>query len=137
MKFIRPFVLAMLVFSLGACTLAQQARERDATALAEFEQFAGEPIPRFHTFRELDRWRSFDDRTLAIWVGVNRAYLIKLRDPCLDLHRQMTIRVNGDNGFVDAQFGRIEFGNERCRIGEIREIDEKARKKARREAKGS
>lgn len=128
-------VLMLLVLMLGACAHAERARERDAQALEEFERYAGEPIRRIHHFSTVDRWRSFNDRQLVIWIGVNRAYLLTLKDPCFDLHRQMAIRVTGSNGFIDANFDRVEFEQQRCRIGEIREIDEKARKAARRAAK--
>lgn len=134
MNLIRILAVCLLTTSLGACAIAQEKRERDAAALKEFEQYAGPPIKRIRSFMPVDRWRSFDDQTIAIWIGVNQAYLLTLRQPCFDLHRQLTIGLTGRNGFIDAKFDRVEFGFERCRIEEIRPIDDKARKAARRVA---
>lgn len=132
---IGTLALVLLTLLLGACAHAERTRERDAQALEEFEQFAGAPIRRIHHFTAVDRWRSFNDHQIVIWIGVNRAYLLTLQKPCFDLHRQLAIRVTGSNGFIDANFDRVEFEQQRCRIMEIREIDEKARKAARRAAK--
>lgn len=138
MKFMKPLFLLMLIAGLSACAEhTRMVKARDAAALDEFRQFAGEPIKRIHQFQEVDRWRSFDDRHLAIWIGVNKAYLLTLKNPCFDLHRQLGIRITNTNGFIDAKFDRVEFEHQWCRIEEIRPIDEKARKAAARAAKAS
>lgn len=134
MNAIRILAVCLLTLFLGACAIAEEKRERDAAALKAFEQFAGPPIKRIHAFTEIHRWRSFNDESVAIWIGANRAYLLTLRRPCFDLHRQLTIGIAGSNGFIDAKFDHIEFGQMKCRIDEIREIDEKARKAAQRVA---
>ncbi|MBK8284721.1 MAG: hypothetical protein IPK97_07390 [Ahniella sp.] len=135
MTMLRVTFLALLTLLLGACTHAQQVREREAADLAEFERFAGEPIDSFRYVRGLDHWRSFDDENLVIWTNGRKAYLLKLREPCLDLHHQMNIAVLGSYNVVDNKFGYVKFGRERCRIKEIRPVDDMARKMARREAK--
>ncbi|AVP99732.1 hypothetical protein C7S18_22275 [Ahniella affigens] len=132
------FPLLLLVAGLTSCAEhTRMVKARDAAALDEFRQFAGEPIKRIHQFQEVDRWRSFDDEHLAIWIGVNKAYLLTLKNPCFDLHRQLGIRITNTNGFIDAKFDRVEFDHQWCRIEEIRPIDEKARKAAGRAAKAS
>jgi len=134
MTLIRILAVCLLTTTLGACAIAQEKQARDAAALKEFEQFAGPPIKRIHTFTKIHRWRSFNDESVAIWIGTNRAYLLTLRRPCFDLHRQLVIGIAGSNGFIDAKFDHIEFGQMKCRIDEIRELDEKARKAAQRVA---
>ena len=137
MSILRIIALALLVFTLGACAHAQQVREREAAALAEFEQFAGEPIQNFRYVRGLEHWRSFDDQNLVIWTRGNQAYLLKLKNQCPDLHRQMHISIRGGFNTVDTKFSYIKRGQDRCRIEEIRPVDDKARKMARREAKAA
>lgn len=132
MNVLKSLLLALPLIGLSACAEhMQMVKARDAQDLAEFKRFAGEPIKRIRGFTPIDRWRSFDDQNFAIWVGTNRAYLISLRQPCFDLHHQLQIRITGGTGTVDSVLSRVEFDQQRCRIQEIRPLDDKARRAAR------
>ena len=120
---------------LGACAGAgKDFRARQDAELASFQKFAGEPVEQVRTLNGVDRWQSLSPLHLAVWTSVNRAYLFTLRAPCNGLEFQDAIVITETNRVIHRRFDRVRFENQHCYIEEIRPVDYKALKVARREA---
>lgn len=132
MSALRIGLLGMLAF-LGACA-STALKEREAARLAEFERYAGAPVEEIRAFQLRD-FTSLGDTRLVVWTGVNRAYLLRLRAPCTGLEFQERIAITSTHSVVSRRFDTVRFEREQCRIDEIRPVDYKALKQARRAAK--
>jgi hypothetical protein len=66
-------------------------RVRDQPVLRQYLQQAGAPIDHFTYFGRLDSWRSLSRTPLLAWTNLNDAYLLRVREPCID--RQFTNRI--------------------------------------------
>lgn len=128
----RAAMLALLG-ALAGCASDGGPREREAEKLALYEQFAGEPVKDF-AFWRLDRWDVLGDYDLAVWTTLNDAYLIRVSKPCSGMSFANTVAVTSTQNRVHARFDAVLFEQQRCRISEIRPVDGKAYKAARRDA---
>ena len=118
---------ALLAAALGAaCTTSP--RQRDDAARAQFEQYAGAPIGSFTYLGRYYGWRFLGRNTLVIWTTINDAYLITVRDPCIDLPFAGAIGLTSTAHTVDRTFdwvlvNRSSSPNGRCHIDTIRKVD--------------
>ncbi len=128
--------LAVVTIGVGGCaSVGEEFRARQDAELARFEQFAGEPVERVRTLTGVDRWQSLSPSHLVIWTTVNRAFLLTLRAPCHGLEFQTAIRITESNNIISRRFDRVQFEEQSCYIEQIRPVDYKAVKVARREEK--
>lgn len=121
--------------ALASCAGSASYRARQDAELARFEQHTGKPIERIRAFMGVDRWQSLSPVKLAIWTGVNRAYLLTLRAPCNGLEFQTAIGISSTNHIIERRFDKVYFENQVCYIAEIRPVDYKAMKQERRTEK--
>ena len=135
------FVLAACVALLAAAGCASTNTTGvgiDAQRAALYRAHAGEPIDGF--LGRINSWTSLDDTALVVWTGANRGYLLEVMGPCQELPWAHTITLS--NG----QFDRVSRFDELrvigrgvaaipCQIREIRPIDVKAVKEARKQAR--
>lgn len=126
-------VLAASILALAACATpgAGDPQSREAAQLERYRQFAGEPVRDFH-FWNLDRWEVLGETDLVVWTNPREAYLLHVQRPCTGLDFANTIALTSTQQRVYARFDAVLFENQRCRIAEIRAVDGKAYKAARR-----
>lgn len=121
----------VLVLGLLAGCASPGPRERDAAALARYTAHAGEPVDSFH-LRLMRDWVSLGERHLAVYTSVNEAWLIEVQSPCTGLDFAQAIQLTSTGARVYARFDTLRFDHQICRIKEIRPVDVRAMKAARR-----
>jgi hypothetical protein len=112
---------AVAVLLLAACG-TPGPRERDALRLEQFLAAAGPPVESFPFFR-LQTWQGLGPDAIAIWPRINEAYLVRVEQPCFGLEFARAMAVTSSAGRVTRRFDSILFGDQRCRIAEIRPVD--------------
>ena len=123
-------VVALLpLLALTACA-AFKNRESDAETLARYTDYAGEPVESFSLLGGVDSWQSLGRNRLLVRTGVNKAYLLKVAQPCLNLDFATSIALTSTGSTVSKGFDAVRFGHERCQITEIRPVDYKAVRQA-------
>lgn len=134
---IRSMLLAILLAGAGLVGCASPGpRERMAARLAQVEAHAGDPVESFR-FWQLDRWESLGRAELLVWTRPNEAWLLRVDEPCRDLEYANTLALSSSVGRVHRRFDAVLFEHQRCRIAEIRPVDGRALKTARRTHPGS
>ncbi len=129
-RWIAPAAAVVLTMLLSACA-ATGPRERQAARLAEFEAVAGTPVDRFR-FWNMQRWELLGPQAVAVWTGVNEAWLIEVNRPCSGLEFASTIGLTSTQNQVSSKFDAVLFDQQRCMIRQIRPVDGKALKELRR-----
>lgn len=118
-------LLLTMLAALGACK-SMKNREPDEQVLARYMDNAGAPIDRFSYLGRFDSWRALSRDKVAVWTGINEAYLLTVDSPCNNLQFTSSIGLTNTTGTVTRGFDSVLIGNdERCRIREIRKIDYK------------
>lgn len=123
---------AGFAFALSACSTSAGYRDRENAELARFERHAGTPVEQINTYSGLDRWQSLAPDKLAIWVGVNRVFLLSLRAPCSGLEFQQALAISSTNNIIDRRFDKVQVDGLACFISEIRPVDYRALKQEER-----
>jgi hypothetical protein len=118
---LRSLVSAMLVFLLGACA-SPGPRERDALRLDQFMEAAGAPVDSFQ-FVRMHRWQGLGPEAVAVWTRLNQVYLIRVEQPCFGLEFARSIALTSSVARVSRRFDAVLFEDQRCRIEEIRPVD--------------
>ena len=114
-----PIVLLLAVLAAGCASGPQRVRNDDT--LAQYLEYAGEPVRGFTSFR-LQSWQPLARDRLILWNGVNEAYLVTVWDSCPDLQFAHSIGVTSTGSQVTT-FDHVRVGRDRCPIREIRPID--------------
>ena len=133
------------IIALAACIAmnpaqAQMQTQSEAADLARYQQYAGPPLDSIPYFR-IDGFQYLADGRIALWTGVNRMYLFALETPCIGLDTTRALRLDTATHTINARFDYIGFRNgfqsQRCRILQIRPVDELAMKRDARKAKAA
>lgn len=131
------FAILALAALLSGCATS---RPSEAERLALYRGHAGEPVKYFDYFGQINGWTPLGDRALTVWTRPNRAYLLELSGPCMDLDFAPAISISNQMGRVAARFDNVIVhgggGSSMrfpCRIQEIRPLDVKALKAAQSE----
>lgn len=124
-------IVTLLVLLSGCATNGMSRLEREQ-AYDEFivtEKL--ESLNRITAFR-YSGWTDLrSDRHLILNVGVNRYYLLALRNSCFDLDHSLTIKVNNTGSSLQARFDSISVAGNRhqkCFIDRIYKITKEQRK---------
>ncbi len=124
MKRILPVLAAALLFT-GCAT----SRPYGA-ALNEYLPFTGPPIQEFH-FWDLYSWEAVGPHQVVLWSTPWEAYFVTVGSPCFNLEWTNRLGVTSSAGTI-SHFEFVLVGHhERCQIIEIRPIDTKQLKVAR------
>jgi hypothetical protein len=115
-----PFVFAAAL--LAACT-APAPRKEDAATEARLMKYASPPIESFTYLGRYDGFRTLGDKEVVIFTTVSDAYLIRVRDPCINLQFANRIGLTSSNRTVNRAFDFVISDHERCQIDTIRHID--------------
>lgn len=123
--------------ALLGCTIAlagcasSSPKQRDADNLARYQAYAGEPVDSFH-LRRLQNWVSLGREHFAVYTSLNEAWLIEVWQPCNGLDFAQAISLTSTGSRVYARFDSVQFEQQSCRIQQIRKVDARAMKAARR-----
>jgi len=127
----------LLALATAACATTGMSQEEK---LATYRAHAGEPVPSFRYFGEINGWTSLGDRNIAVWTKPSEAWLLELSGPCPDIDYAPAISVTNQFNRVSAKFDKVVVhgaGTPRvpCRIDTIRPLDVKAIKQAEKTAR--
>lgn len=131
----RFLVSCSLCLALAACA-STSPREREEAALARYSAHAGEPVASFH-LRLMREWVSLGGAHVAVYTGVNQAWLLELDQPCQGLDFAQAIQLTSTGSRVYGKFDTVRFDHQICRIREIRPVDVRAMKAERRRQESS
>lgn len=124
---LRIFSLAAAGLVLAACATSGPGATRPVNP---YVAHAGAATKEF-AFTSLYNWSSIDDDHVVIWARPDRAYLITLRNSCLELTFATTIAVDAFGSRVRAGTDSVVANGIRCRIETIQPIDLVAMRAAR------
>ena len=133
MKTTRIPLLLAAALVLAACS-GNPPRERQAESLALYQAAAGEPVDSLW-FPRLHSWEPLGEDRLVVRTGPGRAYLLQVERPCTELPWANAISLTSSTGSVHARFDAVLVAKQRCRILEIRPVDEAAYRTARVESR--
>jgi len=122
-------LMGMIVLLAAACS-ATPPREREANALARYEAFAGEPVDSMW-FQRLHSWESLGEEHVLVRTTPSKAYLLTVERPCSELPWANAIGLTSTSRSVHARFDHVLVNKQRCRILEIRPVDDTAARKAK------
>ena len=133
------FAILSLALLAGCAT---NPAERDRQQLALYREHAGAPVDSFRYLGRMNSWTSLGDEAVAIWTSPTRAYLLEVYGPCNELAYASAIKLSESAGMVHARFDEVTpvgsgIRSLPCRIREIRPVDVKALREARRQAKAT
>jgi hypothetical protein len=114
-----------LVLALAGVTAMAHAdtREYEKKQLARFERYAGEPVKEFPMF-SLWQWQVVGPTKLVVWPTIKDAYLLTVDKGCNNLEWTHGLSVTQNmRQKVSQRFDYVVFGNQRCKIEQIRPID--------------
>ena len=123
MRFAVLMTMALVLFAGG---VQADTREHQKEELARFEKYAGEPIDEFPMFR-MWQWQVVGPDRLVVWSTIKDAYLMRVDKGCnrLDWTHGLSVTQNMRQK-VSRKFDFVVFGDQRCKITQIRPIDYKA-----------
>lgn len=103
---------------------------------AQVEAFAGAPVETVarRPLRNNERWETIPDYGVLIWVSSSKAWLLDLDrgDPrCADLSSEYLMRLNSGAHWLSSRSGTIELRNGWCEIAQIRPVDARGLRQAR------
>jgi hypothetical protein len=130
MKARREFLgLALvLVAAIGLPAWAQQTASEQAD-LARYQQYAKAPVDHVPYFR-VDGFQYLAPDQLAIWLGVNKMYLLTVQTPCLNLAYANAIGLTSRGNVLYRNFDFVTYDHQRCKIVKIVPVDELKMKQA-------
>ena len=113
----------LLALTVGVASADTRAYENEQ--LARYQKYAGAPIDEFSMLR-MWKWQVVGPEQLVIWSTINDAYLVRVDKPCVRLEWTHAVVVTQKmRQKVSKKFDFVEFGNQRCKIAEIRPVDYK------------
>ncbi|HET6631324.1 MAG TPA: DUF6491 family protein [Rhodanobacteraceae bacterium] len=127
-----------VVSGLLACLVPMAASAASqADRLARFQRFAGPPVERMHYYN-LIGFENLGDNTVAVWTGVNRAWLIRVKEPCPRFNFANALGLTQSMAHVfSKRFDAVDVGDIRCMVKSIRPVDMKAMHRAGRAAQSA
>jgi|HubBroStandDraft_1064217.scaffolds.fasta_scaffold1234214_1 hypothetical protein len=124
----RLMAVILLPGLLVGCVAAPAAPPSKEALL--YLKYAGPPIDSFTYLGRYDGFRTLGGPYLVIWTTFTNAYLIKVRDPCIELPFANRVGLTSTSNTVNGNFDFVLVEHDRCRIGTIQRVDYDAMKKA-------
>lgn len=100
--------------------------EGEASPLDRHLAYAGDPVHSFRYGTRIQGWQLVDRHHLVVWATQGSAYLLSIDRSCMGLGYAHRIELSSRVGFrtVTSGLDDVQFDRERCRIMEIRPLDE-------------
>jgi hypothetical protein len=118
---VRP---AALIACLLCVACASTAPQRDEALLAEFQNFAGDPVQNFFFWDLRNGWQVLGREHLVVWTSPWDAFLLRVRTPCTDLPFAQNIAISSTGRWVRRGLDSVQVRNSiPCPIEEIRPVD--------------
>jgi Family of unknown function (DUF6491) len=127
----RPWAIVFAAALLAGCAALPPISKQDAATEATLLQFAGPPIDSFTYLGHYDGFRTLGDKQVVLFTTINDGYLIRVRDPCINLRFANRVGLTSSDRTVNRTFDFVITDHQRCRIDTIRHIDYAAMKRAR------
>jgi hypothetical protein len=118
----RLMAVAAAIGLASGCVAPPQSQSDLATE-KKLLQYAGPPIDSFTYLGRYSDFRVLGDKQLLVRTTVSDAYLIRVRDPCVDLRFVNRIELTSTSRTVNRQFDQVLAQHLRCRIDTIRYVD--------------
>jgi hypothetical protein len=115
---------------LAGCVAGPAAAPPPSKEAQLYLKYAGPPIESFTYLGRYDSFRTLGGPYLVIWTTFTNAYLIKVRDPCIQLPFANKVGLTSTSRTVNGNFDFVLVEHDRCRIGTIQRVDYDAMKKA-------
>jgi len=115
---------------LAGCVAGPTAAPPPSAQAQLYLKYAGPPIDDFTYLGHYDGFKSLGGPYLVIWTTYTDAYLIKVRDPCIELPFTNAIGLTATAHTVNRRFDFVIVGQDHCRIGSIQRLDYQAMKQA-------
>jgi hypothetical protein len=119
----RVLCIAMALLAVACSGIPQ--RKNDQQLQEQYLQYAGTPIHQFTYLSHYDSWHALSRTQLVVWTTMNDAYLLTVREPCINLQFTQRIGLSNTAGTVNNGLDFVLVDHDRCQITEIRPIDYK------------
>lgn len=98
----------------------------EVSSLDRHLAYADDPVDNFTYHARIHGWSLVDRHHLVVWAAGNRAYLLSVDRTCMGLSYANRIELSSRVGFrtVTSRLDDVQLDRERCRIMEIRPLDE-------------
>jgi hypothetical protein len=123
--FHRARLLCVAMTLLGVACSGIPQRKSDQQLREQYLQYAGTPIDHFTYLSRYDSWRALSRTQLVVWTTMNDAYLLTVREPCINLQFTQRIGLSSTAGTVSNGLDFVLVDHDRCQITEIRPVDYK------------
>lgn len=120
-----PRSLAVAVALLLAACSGIPPRAKDQELPQQYLQYAGAPVDHFNYLGRYYDWRALSSTQLVVWTSLNNAYLLTVREPCINLQFTQRIGLTSTAGTVSNRLDSVLVDRDRCQITEIRPVDYK------------
>jgi hypothetical protein len=121
----RVQVLCVAMTLLGVACSGIPQRINDQQLREQYLQYAGAPIDHFTYLSRYDSWRALSRTQLVVWTTMNDAYLLTVREPCINLQFTQRIGLSSTAGTVSNGLDFVLVDHDRCQITEIRPVEYK------------
>lgn len=126
----RMLISAAAAAVLAGCVAAPAPPQPPSKEAQLYLKYAGPPIEGFTYLGRYDGFRSLGGAYVVIWTTFKDAFLIKVRDPCIELPFANKVGLTSTARTVNQRFDFVLVGQDRCRIGTIQRVDFQAMKDA-------
>ncbi len=114
-------VIPLCAALLAACAGGAEKRASNEPPV-QYQRYAGPLLPEI-PFSRLSHWEQAGPGEIVVWTRVDRAYLLRLEQPCWALEHSVMLRIGARTGRVRPGIDHVEVGTERCRIRSIQSLD--------------
>ena len=119
----RVALLLGVVALLAACA-SIPLKEREQAERARVEAYAGQPVDHFTWVGRYDGWKALSRDEALVWTTPDKAYLIKVAEPCEDLRSAARIGLTSTlNTVYSRGLDYLKVRGWRCAITQIRPVD--------------
>ena len=131
MSILTRLVASLPLFGLLAgCVAGPTAAAPPSKDAQLYLKYSGPPIDDFTYLGHYDGFRVLGGPYVVIWTTFKDGYLIKVRDPCIELPFANKIGLTSTSRTVNRNFDFVLVEHDRCRIATIQRVDFDAMKKA-------
>jgi hypothetical protein len=108
---------------LTACS-SIPLKEREQAERERIEAYAGQPVDHFTWLGRYDGWKALSRDEALVWTTPDKAYLIKVDQPCEDLRFAAHIGLTSTlNTVYSRELDYLKVRGWRCPITQIRPVD--------------